>query len=90
MNDVTRVRLACHAKWMMSNNMACEIDPNGENVIYVMQAVKILKVYMEMDVPAYESTDGKTYGPYKKGERVMLPQPEARHLIRLKLGLESD
>ncbi len=78
------------AKALLSGSMACEIGPNGENVVYVTQAVKILKVYMEMDTPAYEGPDGKTYGPFKKGERVMLPEPEARHLIRLKLGMESD
>ena len=78
------------AEWMMNGQMACAIGPGGESVMYVTQAVKILKVYTEMDVPAYEGPDGKTYGPFKKGERVMLPEPEARHLIRLKLGMESD
>lgn len=75
---------------LISGNMACEIGPNGENVIYVTQAVKILKVYMEDNIPQYESPQGQKIGPFKKGERVMLPEPEARHLIRLKLGMESD
>ncbi|MFH1306207.1 MAG: hypothetical protein ABIH83_00935 [Candidatus Micrarchaeota archaeon] len=81
------------AEWMVDRKMAGWVEnPNkkpsapSNGVIYVTKAVKLLKMYMEYDIPEYENTEGEKYGPYKKGDIVELPEPEARYLIRRKLA----
>ena len=87
------------AKWMVEGKLAevaAENTDPSKAPRYKMEngtlykAMNRIKVYIDMDVPAYESVDGQTYGPFEKGERVELPEPEARHLIRGKLAIESD
>ncbi|MDE1798028.1 MAG: hypothetical protein KGH63_01320 [Candidatus Micrarchaeota archaeon] len=90
------------ATWMTKGGMAAytaigaggtsevEVRPNGQKVMYVTKAVKFKKMHIDMDVPEYTNPEGRTYGPFSKGEVVELPEDEARFLIRGKLGIETD
>ena len=44
--------------------------------------VSYLTAYAKTDVPAFTGADGKTYGPYKAGEVMVIPKDDAERLVR--------
>ena len=78
---------ATEAAALISNNMACEIGPGGEQ-IGAPKAGKMLKFKVTMDIPQYTNPEKQTFGPYQRGQEIVLPEEEARFLERGNLGYE--
>ena len=45
-------------------------------------AVAYVTAYAKTDVPAFTGVDGKTYGPYKAGEVMVIPKDDAERLVK--------
>ncbi|MCD6537640.1 hypothetical protein J7L18_03405, partial [Candidatus Bathyarchaeota archaeon] len=50
--------------------------------ITLPKMVTYLTAYAKTDIPAFTGVDGKTYGPYKAGEVMVIPKDDAERLVK--------
>jgi peptide/nickel transport system substrate-binding protein len=43
--------------------------------------VSYVTIYAKTDIPAFTGVDGKTYGPYSKGDAMLIPKDDAERLV---------